>query len=278
MSLSGKTPFVRLCAVIFITLLLCARPARSQDNKEAIDRLTKDVEALKTEIRALREAKPSAEPGKTAQAEPAAEKVFNPDAFLKKLEKGNSRFVAGKPAKKDFPVQRKGLASAQHPYAIVLTCADSRVPPELLFDESLGQLFVLRNAGNVVDSVTLGSIEYAAEHLHTALLIVLGHESCGAVTAAAGGGQVPPNIGSIVWRITPAVESAKSAHGASADLVHASVEENVRLQMKDAVAGSEILRELIGKGEFGVIGGVYNLETGKVTFLKSNAPLLAKGK
>ncbi|HTY60158.1 MAG TPA: carbonic anhydrase [Bacteroidota bacterium] len=260
---------------------MSAHTAAGQDNREVIERLKKieaeldsrksDIDALKSEIQSLRDGKASPGAAKTSGAESPAGKSFDTAPLLKKLEKGNARFVAGRTSKKDFPVQRKGLTGAQHPYAIVLTCSDSRVPPELLFDESLGQLFVIRNAGNVVDSVTLGSIEYAAEHLHAGLLVVLGHESCGAVTAAASGGQAPPNIGSVVWRIAPAVDAAKAAHVQQADLVHASVEENVRLQMQDAVAQSGVLKELVAKGEFDIIGGVYSLETGKVNFM-------AKGK
>jgi carbonic anhydrase len=196
------------------------------------------------------------------------EKAPNLATLVDRLEKGNRRFVEGEPAKKDFIRQRKDVVADQHPYAIIVACADSRVSPELIFDESLGQLFVIRNAGNVIDSVTLGSIEYAAEHLHAHLLLILGHESCGAVTAAVGGGHVDPNIGSILLRIAPAVEEMKAQHVAEANLVHASVEENVRLQIRDAVSQSEVLRELDKKGEMKVIGGVYSLETGKVNFLK----------
>ncbi len=105
--------------------------------------------------------------------------------------------------------ERPELAEGQHPYAIVLACADSRVAPELIFDESLGKLFVVRVAGNVADPVVLGSIEYAVEHLHANLLMVLGHENCGAVKATIGGGAFPPNIEALIKRITPAVDKVR---------------------------------------------------------------------
>ncbi len=198
-------------------------------------------------------------------------------ALLNRLENGNYRFVQGKPARKDFIHERKDLVTGQHPYAIVLACADSRVSPELIFDESLGQLFVVRNAGNLIDSVILGSIEYAAEHLHTHLLLVLGHESCGAVSAAVSGGAESPNITSIVMRIAPAVEAMKAEHMPEANMVHATVAENVRNQMRDAVSESEVLRELVKEGKFEVIGGVYSLESGEVKVVKSSDSNQPKG-
>ena len=191
-------------------------------------------------------------------------------ALMSRLENGNQRFVQGKPLRKDFTHERKELVAGQQPYAIVLSCADSRVSPELIFDESLGQLFVVRNAGNLIDSIMLGSIEYAAEHLHTHLLLVLGHESCGAVSAAVSGGAASPNITSIVMRIAPAVEAMKAEHVPEANMVHATVAENVRNQMRKALSHSEVLRELAKQGKFEIIGGVYSLETGEVTFVKSS--------
>ncbi|MBK7258284.1 MAG: hypothetical protein IPI01_10895 [Ignavibacteriae bacterium] len=132
--------------------------------------------------------------GAASTANGAAEPAASKDPVARLLN-GNRRFVEGRTAARDFVHERPALTAGQHPYAIILTCSDSRVPPELLFDESLGQLFVVRDAGNVVDSVVLGSIEYAAEHLHAGLLIVLGHEACGAVNATIKGGDVPRTSG-----------------------------------------------------------------------------------
>jgi carbonic anhydrase len=183
------------------------------------------------------------------------------------LKKGNERFVNGEQVSRDLKADRAGVAGGQEPYAIVLTCADSRVPPELLFDETLGRLFVIRNAGNLLDSIVLGSIEYAAEHLHSKLLVVLGHQSCGAVKATVAGGAVPPNIGSIVQRIAPAVAKVRAEGTKEADIVDASIAENVKMQAGLVTQLSTVLKELHGKQEFVVVGAVYNLESGKVAFL-----------
>jgi carbonic anhydrase len=152
---------------------------------------------------------------------------------------------------------------------MVLSCADSRVPPEIVFDESLGKLFVVRLAGNVADADALGSLEYAAEHLGTRYLLVLGHASCGAVNAAVTGAGGSPNLTGLVKEIQPAVETAREAlpNAKDDEVLSASVKENVRLQMKNVTERSPVLREMIEKGNVGIGGGVYDLETGKVTFL-----------
>src|SRR5205085_9309530 len=123
---------------------------------------------------------------------------------------GNDRYVRGQPKPKDYAKERVRLAKGQQPYAIVLTCSDSRVPPELVFDESLGKLFVVRVAGNVTDPVALGSVEYAAVVEAARLLVVLVHESCGAVKATLKGDPQPPNIEAIVRKIQPAADRAKA--------------------------------------------------------------------
>lgn len=186
---------------------------------------------------------------------------------LNRLKAGNERFVSGKMLKKDFGREREELAKGQHPYAIVLGCSDSRVPPELVFDESLGKLFILRVAGNVVDPVVLGSIEYAAEHLHSGTLLVLGHESCGAVKATLAGGEAPPNIGQLVKRIEPAAQIAKDKQLDEKGTLNSAIEENVRLQMQNAVEQSEVLKELVEHKKLWIAGGVYGLQSGKVRFL-----------
>src|SRR5205814_6637151 len=128
---------------------------------------------------------------------------------LAELKAGNARFVRGESQLRDLPQARQALAAGQHPAAIILCCSDSRVPPELVFDQTLGRLFVVRAAGNVVDPALLGSIEYAVEHLGARLLVVLGHSSCGAVDAALKGGSASPNLRALVERIAPAAARAK---------------------------------------------------------------------
>lgn len=186
---------------------------------------------------------------------------------LQQLLEGNKRFSSGKFSKKDFAKERAELTKGQHPYAIILSCSDSRVPPEIIFDESLGKLFIIRVAGNVVDSVILGSIEYAAEHLHTKLLIVLGHESCGAVTAALKGGEVPPNIAQIVRRIEPAVKKTLAQKLEKSHELDFAIEENVKDQIMASLKNSAILKGLVESKELQIVGAVYNLKTGAVKVL-----------
>lgn len=183
---------------------------------------------------------------------------------LIRLMAGNERFVSGKAHPKDYLSERPPLADAQHPYAIVLACADSRVPPELLFDESLGCLFVVRTAGHVVDPVALGSIEYAVEHLHVNLLLVLGHENCGAVKATISGGPVPPNIQALVRRIKPAVEKAHTHSSDEKVLLPTAIRENVRYQMQEAMFESDVLSEMVAQKRLALVGGVYDLRSGRV--------------
>jgi carbonic anhydrase len=125
---------------------------------------------------------------------PSAGAINDSPDSLATLMAGNKRFIAGSLKARDYLAERPQLVRDQHPYAIILTCADSRLSPEIIFDESMGRLFVVRTAGHVVDPVALGSIEYAVEHLHVPLLFVLGHDSCGAVKATISGGDATPNI------------------------------------------------------------------------------------
>jgi carbonic anhydrase len=204
--------------------------------------------------------------------------VFTPSSAQKSsldavrlLRAGNARYVSGNVRQRNYKADRKATADGQQPYAIVLACADSRVPPEILFDESLGKLFVVRVAGNVVDPVVLGSIEYAAEHLHVSTLLILGHESCGAVKATLEGGQVPPNIGALVTRIAPAVERAKKAGLGPEKTLNLAIKENVFLQVQEAVEQSDVLKDLVHEHKLQIVGGVYNLHTGRVEFLRPRA-------
>ena len=128
---------------------------------------------------------------------------------LQSLKEGNERFVAGAlTPKDDYATLREQLSAGQQPFAVVLCCSDSRVAPEIIFDQKLGDLFVIRNAGNVVDEDVLGSIEYAVEHLGTQLVVVLGHSSCGAVTATCKGGNLPGHILYLAKRIKPAISTS----------------------------------------------------------------------
>ncbi|HQJ75216.1 MAG TPA: carbonic anhydrase [Bacteroidota bacterium] len=190
---------------------------------------------------------------------------------INRLKQGNERFVSESTFHKDFAKERKELISGQKPYAIILTCSDSRVPPELIFDESLGKLFVIRVAGNVVNPDILGSIEYAIEHLHSHLLIYMGHESCGAVKATMEGGKVPPNIGAIAYKIKPAVKKAKQKHLHNEnEVLDEAIKINVRNQIETSLKSSNIIKEAFEKGELKIYSAYYNLHSGKVDFEEYN--------
>jgi carbonic anhydrase len=172
---------------------------------------------------------------------------------------------------------RQSLAKDQHPKVVVLGCSDSRVPPEALFDQTLGDLFVVRSAGNIAGAIGLGSIEYAVEHLGSTVLVVLGHTSCGAVKAACAGGKVPsPNLQAVVDKIEPAVVRAKS-HAQGDDLVEAAVVENVHQSARDVLANSAVLKHEFDAGKLTIIEAVYSLDTGEVTRLGELAASAAAG-
>ena len=205
----------------------------------------------------------------TLQAQGKAVPADTPEAALEKLLAGNERFMKGMSLEKHYIADRPALAKEQHPYAIILTCADSRLSPEAIFDESLGQLFVVRVAGNVSDPIILGSIEYAAEHLHASLLVVMGHESCGAVKAAVANSPVPPNIAKIIQRLRPAVDKARVDGRNENEIVTAAIKENVRYQVRMMTFESDVLAEMEHGHKLKIMGGVYNLHSGKVEFLST---------
>lgn len=197
----------------------------------------------------------------------AAPAAPSPDAVLKQLKAGNARFVAGKSVHPDGSVARRGtLTKGQAPKAVILGCSDSRVPPELVFDEGLGDLFVIRVAGNVADPVNLGSVEYAAEHLGTGVVVVLGHHACGAVKATAeSGGKAEGNIGAIVAEIAPAVEQAKASPGKEG-LLDDSSHANARRAAAALTERSPVLAKLVEEGKLKIAVAVYDLASGKVEF------------
>lgn len=186
---------------------------------------------------------------------------------LARLKDGNQRFVAGNLQHPHQTAKRRvELATRQRPFAIVLGCADSRTSPEVVFDQGLGDLFVLRVAGNVLNDETVGSIEYAVEHLGTQLIVVLGHERCGAIKAAretlAAKVRAPGHIQSLVKAIQPAVEATP---GADAE---ATAKANV-LNVAQALRNSDpVLKEKIAAGTLSVAGAHYDLDTGVVEFFK----------
>ncbi len=187
---------------------------------------------------------------------------------LARLLEGNQRFVKGAALHPGgTPDRRAELVAGQKPFATVLTCSDSRVPPEILFDQGLGDIFVVRVAGNIAGTSEQGSIEYAAEHLGVPVLMVLGHTSCGAVKAASAGGAAEGALGSVLKGLEPAVRSAK-AHGAKGDaLAPAVVEENVRLTALNLLRKNKVVRGLVAEGKLKVSAAVYDLASGEVRLL-----------
>ena len=197
---------------------------------------------------------------------------------LERLREGNRRFAANitNSAAIDSRARRSELASGQEPFAIILGCSDSRVPAEIVFDQGLGDLFVIRVAGNIVAASQVGSVEFAAERFGTPLVVVLGHSSCGAVQATLDELMRPKekrsrNLGSIVDRIRPSVEALLATdlrHNAEA-LVDLAVRSNVRASVNHLRHGSEILERLIEKNGLRVVGAEYSLETGLVDFFET---------
>ena len=182
---------------------------------------------------------------------------------IQRLKTGNTRFVADKlDGKLQDSNRRNSLTGGQQPYAIILSCADSRVVPELAFDTGLGELFVVRVAGNVANSSSIASIEYAVAHLGSKVIVVLGHQSCGAVTAAVQGGDNGYNLNHLLSHITPAV----SAAGATAE-VNEVVKKNAAMTAKELKNRSTIIRNAVEKGDVSILPAYYNLDSGKVDFL-----------
>jgi len=190
------------------------------------------------------------------------------DDALRRLLSGDKRFVAGKseePHGTALIERRHSLAKDQKPFAVIVSCSDSRVPPELIFDVSLGDIFVVRTAGEVVDSVALGSIEYAIEHLGTRLIVVLGHQHCGAVSAAVSGGTESGDIPDVLKAISPAVEETKSQSG---DAIDNAVRANARDIAKHLQNAGPIIAPRVQAGEVKIVAAYYSLDTGQIELLK----------
>jgi len=192
------------------------------------------------------------------------------DEALRRLERGNARFVAGQltgttPA--SVADSRRKVAQGQKPFAIIVGCSDSRVGPEVVFDQKVGDIFVVRTAGEVVDPVGLGSIEYAVAHLGSPLIVVLGHERCGAVSAAVSGAKEPGHIATVLKAIQPAVRATKGQAGDP-------VENAVRAQALDVAAqlqaSGPILKEAVQSGKLKIVAARYDLDSGKVSLLSAD--------
>lgn len=182
---------------------------------------------------------------------------------ITKLKDGNGRFVADMlDGKLQDSNRREALVSGQQPDAIILSCADSRVVPELIFDTGLGELFVVRVAGNIANTSSMASIEYAVAHCGSKLIVVLGHESCGAVTAAVNGGDNGYNLNHLLAHITPAINAA----GSTASITEV-IKKNAELTVAELKSRSKIISDAAAAGQIQLVPAYYNLTTGKVDFL-----------
>lgn len=200
-----------------------------------------------------------------------AQKAMTPAEVLEDLKRGNRRFVEGRLTPHDYLKQAAASASGQYPKAVVLTCLDSRVPPEIVFDQGIGDIFVGRVAGNFENPDMLGSMEFATKVAGSRLIVVLGHTSCGAIKGAAQGVELG-NLTAMLQNFNEALERARAASSGAADasnsaFIRAAIEENVRQTMKDILAESPVIAELVRGGDVAIVGGVYDLETGRVSWL-----------
>jgi carbonic anhydrase len=200
-----------------------------------------------------------------------------PQESVARLKAGNAKFVANPDGALPITAElRTALAKGQAPFASILSCADSRVPPEIIFRASLGELFVVRAAGQVTDKSVLASLEYGAEHLHIPLIVVMGHESCGAVKAAMetpASKSMGVNLDYLLKAIRPAVAASAAAEG---DHLKAAILENVEESINDLIDGSSILRHLFESHQIGIVGAYYELGSGRVHFSEPVTPGLRK--
>lgn len=202
--------------------------------------------------------------GKPGQV-PKSENTVSPDEALERLMHGNARYVNGLTRRHDFATERAALAQGQNPYAGILSCADSRIGPEFAFDSFRGDLFVVRVAGNFVNEDNLASFEYAVAELSVPLLMVLGHGKCGAVAATIEslreGTTLPGHLPALVRNLQPAVQEAQNQPG---DLLDNAIRDNVRLNVARLRDASPILSAAVVQNRLRVVGGVYELATGRV--------------
>jgi len=208
--------------------------------------------------------------GAPAAARAAASGV-SADEALRLLKEGNARYVDGKLQHPRQDGARRALTAAQgqHPLAAILTCSDSRVPAEIIFDQGIGDIFVIRVAGNIAATDEIGSLEYAVDQRGVPLVLVLGHTQCGMVGAVLDGAKLPPNIASLAEPIKPAVDKAREANPQAAkdELLKAAITANVWQAMEDMLRLSPLIREKVRDGQAQVVGALYDLDSGQVQWL-----------
>lgn len=200
----------------------------------------------------------------------ARQSATSPDDALERLKDGNDRFVAGKSVRCNLTVQVMKTAAAQAPFATVIGCIDSRVPPELIFDQHFGDLFVVRIAGNFVNTDIIGSLEFATKLAGSKLIVVLGHSHCGAIKGAIDDVKLG-NLTSMLKNFAPALEATKAIPGPRSskneELLQATAVANVRIAAAQIISRSEVLGELVDKKQLKIVGAMSDLETGEVEFI-----------
>jgi carbonic anhydrase len=190
----------------------------------------------------------------------------SPGQIWNALAAGNHRFASGKPQRRDLVARRKQLTTTQSPHVAVLSCADSRVPPEMIFDQGVGDLFVVRSAGESADPLSVGSLEYAIEHLGTTVVVVMGHQRCGAVTAACSGEKAESrNLEAVVMPIVASCEKIDKNKPDSFDL---AVRDHIHSVAQELLARSEMVKKAVEEGKLTIVEAYYSLDTGEVTKLR----------
>lgn len=200
-----------------------------------------------------------------------AQAAITPARALEMLKQGNERFVNGKTLPRDFLAQVRQTATGQYPFAAIVSCLDSRIPPAIVFDQGIGDLFVGRMAGNFVNDDMLGSLEFATKLSGAKLVVILGHTECGAIRGACDAAQLGLLTATLA-NINPAVEAVQGDYtprnSSNAAFVQSVAEMNVQLTMKKLLDRSMVLRKMVDKGELGLVGAMYDITTGKVMFYK----------
>lgn len=200
-----------------------------------------------------------------AQHAPTAP-TSSPEKIWANLTVGNHRYMSGKTASQDFPARRKALLKTQHPNVAVLSCSDSRVPPELVFDQGLGDLFVVRTAGEDDDPVALGSLEYAVEHLGSSVIVVMGHQNCGAVTASCSGGKSEStNLDAV---LNPIAVSCSKSDPKTPEHIDMAIRDHVHTVAQELLSHSKVLKTAVEEHKLTIIEAYYSLETGEVSKLR----------
>ncbi len=201
-----------------------------------------------------------------------AQAAITPSKALELLKEGNNRFISNKLRKRDLMAQVKKTGKGQFPYAAIVSCLDSRTQPEYVFDQGIGDIFVARVAGNFVNDDILGSLEFATKLVGARLIVIMGHTLCGAVMGACDKAQLGLLTATLA-NINPAVEAVEGDYNPRTSqndkFVEAVTEKNVKLTMQKLRTRSVVLREMIDKGEIGLVGAMYNVSTGKVTFFEN---------